>query len=389
LSEPISSAIQRERSTFDELAAPFEKSLVLFGAGGLGRKTLAGLRQVGIEPLAFADNNPALWGHSVEGLPVFSPPEAAQRFGDQAAFVVTIWRAGGGHLLAHTRQQLQKLNCARVISFASLFWKHAEVFLPYYAIGLPHELLLQAEPIRNAAALWADTASRREYLAQVRWRLRLDFDGLPGPVTHPQYFPDDLFALKPEDVFVDCGAFDGDSLRVVFDRQPAIRGPIFAIEPDPGNLEKLRSYVRQLPETWRNEVHVLPWAVGARRETLRFSATATAAAGFDPKGTLEVQCVPLDEILTQACPTFIKMDIEGAELEALQGARQSIMHGLPILAICVYHQPDHLWRIPRFIHSLSDQYRFFLRPHNEEGWDLVCYAIPVNRLTATLAELPR
>jgi hypothetical protein len=85
-------------------------------------------------------------------------------------------------------------------------------------------------------------------------------------------------------------------------------------------------------------------------------------------------------------PTFIKMDIEGAEVDALIGARRLIENALPVLAICVYHQPDHLWRIPLLIRSFSDQYRFFLRPHNEEGWDLVCYAVPASRLIATPSE---
>ena len=70
----------------------------------------------------------------------------------------------------------------------------------------------------------------------------------------------------------------------------------------------------------------------------------------------------------------------------LAGARRLIEQALPILAICVYHQPDDLWRIPLLIHSFSEEYRFFLRPHNEEGWDLVCYAVPLSRLTAAPGE---
>lgn len=81
-------------------------------------------------------------------------------------------------------------------------------------------------------------------------------------------------------------------------------------------------------------------------------------------------------------PSFIKMDIEGAELDALIGARHSIEKDLPVLAISAYHQPDHVWRIPLLIQSFSDQYRFFLRSHNEEGWDLVCYAVPISRMNA-------
>ncbi len=67
-------------------------------------------------------------------------------------------------------------------------------------------------------------------------------------------------------------------------------------------------------------------------------------------------------------------------MDALVGARKTIQEKLPVLAVCAYHNQDHVWRIPLLIHSFSDQYRFFLRPHNLEGWDLVCYAIPLDRL---------
>lgn len=386
LREPIPLAEAREQSTFDRLASPFSKSLVLFGAGGLGRKTLYGLRKIGIKPLAFADNNKTIWGRQIEGVPVLSPETAVQKFADCATFIVTIWHAGGTHRFERTRQQLHSLGCSTVMSFAPLFWKYSQIFLPYYAIDLPHILLAQTSQIASAFSLWADEASRREYLAQMRWRLQSDFDGLPSPVTHAQYFPDDLFELSEDEVFVDCGAFDGDSLHVFFERQSTFRGTFIAVEPDPINLQSLKQYVATLPNDRRDRVKILPLALGTRREIVRFEASGLASAGLSSTGSLEVESVPLDEILADTRVTFIKMDIEGAEIDALIGARRLIENALPILAISVYHQPDHLWRIPLLIRSFSDQYHFFLRPHNEEGWDLVCYAVPASRLLVVPSE---
>lgn len=87
LDEDVTSVINRERTFFDKLAEGFGKSLVLFGAGNLGRKVLARLRQDNIEPLAFTDNNPGLWGKDLDGIKVLSPEDAAKKFGDQAAFI--------------------------------------------------------------------------------------------------------------------------------------------------------------------------------------------------------------------------------------------------------------------------------------------------------------
>ena len=79
--------------------------------------------------------------------------------------------------------------------------------------------------------------------------------------------------------------------------------------------------------------------------------------------------------------TFIQMDIEGAELEALKGAKKIISHNHPVLAICIYHKPDDFYQIPLYIHSLYQNYHFFIRHHcKNRGSETVCYAIPSNKL---------
>jgi hypothetical protein len=95
---------------------------------------------------------------------------------------------------------------------------------------------------------------------------------------------------------------------------------------------------------------------------------------------VEVESRRLDDILNGEIPTFIKMDIEGSEPDALIGATNRIKESQPVLAISVYHKQSDIWEIPLLIKSLSDNYSFFLRSHRDESWDLVCYAVPANRL---------
>ena len=152
LSESPAAAVHRARFAFDEQAAGFENRLVLFGAGGFGRRTLAGLRFLGIEPLAFADNNRQLWGRPVNGVRVVSPQEAAQEFGEKAAFVLTIWNGQAQDRMADRVRQLKDLGCARVIPAGFLFWKYPDVFLPYYPLDLPHKVLMKADEVRRACS---------------------------------------------------------------------------------------------------------------------------------------------------------------------------------------------------------------------------------------------
>jgi FkbM family methyltransferase len=381
LSEPRESVLRRERTAFDEAVHPLGGSLVLFGAGGLGRKSLQGLRRAGIEPVAFSDNDPRLWGTSVQGVPVLAPADAAARFGKSAAFVLTIWRGEGSDRMPERIAQVRALGCERVVPFALLFWKYPELFLPHYAMDLPHRLCDQAAAIRAAAALWEDSSSRLEFLAQVRWRLQADFAGLPHPARHEIYFPEDLFSLAPDEVFVDCGAFDGDTIRRYLARQPGFVGHINAFEPDPANFAHLQAYVAGLPAPLRTRIDVFPHAVSSSRQQVRFDATGTESASVG-SGSIEVEAVALDDVLGDRPPTYIKMDTEGSEPDGVAGARTLLRRHAPVLALCVYHRQDHLWAVPNLVRAENDDYRFFLRPHLLECWDTVMYAIPVRRLHA-------
>ena len=382
LSEKRDDVVSREQSTFDKIAAPFERELVLFGAGNLGRKALAGLRKAGVEPLAFSDNNESAWGTKIDGIPVLSPKDAIAKHGGKATFVMTIWRGEGTDRMPDRIAALKKLGADRIVPFGSLFWKHASEFLPHYALNLPHRLADQADKVKAGLALFEDQASRDEYIAQIKWRMLLDFDTLPNPVKHEIYFPDDLFEIKKDEVFIDCGAFDGDTVRRFLIHRPDFTGQIKPFEPDPKNFEKLKAYVASLPAEMQARIEVFPYAIGDKRETVKFSGTGTEAASVGV-GDVEVEAAPLDEVLAHCVPTYLKMDTEGSELDGVVGAQNILRKHAPALALCVYHRQDHLWKVPLQVREYSDQYTFYLRPHLLEVWDLVMYAVPKNRLKKT------
>lgn len=376
LNEERSSVTRREQSAFDNLLAEFGRRVVLFGSGNLGRKALRSLRSVDIEPLAFVDNNRARWGESIEGVSVLSPAEAAAKFGRSALFVVTIWSVG--HSFRATEEQLKSLGCSHVISSTELHWKFSSELLPDFCMDLPHKIYEQADEVRAAAALWSDDYSRREYLNHVKWRVLGDLRVLEPPVAEGQYFPG-IFSILPTEVFVDCGAYDGDTAKE-FLRRSHDFARLVAIEADPVNFRKLREWIDTLEPEIAHRISACNVAVGASRGQLRFNATGGDGACIAEDGNVVVDCIPLDELAGESGPTFIKMDIEGAELEALEGARGVIQKHQPILAICVYHRQNDLWRIPLYIRSLVNDYLFYLRPHQDDGRELVCYAVPPGRL---------
>ena len=382
MSEPVESARRRAAESFDRLSRGRE--IVLMGAGGLGRRTLAGLRRHHIEPLAFADNGIERQNTTLDGLRVLSPAAAAREFGIRAAFVVTIWGANRPHRFAHSREQLRALGCDVVCSFPPLFWKYADALLPHYLQDLPSRVLEARADVRRAFGMWEDDASRNEYLSQVRFRLWADIDGLQHPVEHPQYFPADLFTWTDDEWIVDGGAYDGDTVRGVSTLHGDRFGHLLAVEPDPANFMKLQETVAALSSAARAKVDCHQVALASGPTTLHLDPTGTAASATraaPSDQTIAVRAETLDSLVDGARPTLIKLDIEGFEVEALEGGQKTIERHAPVLAVCVYHRQDHLWRIPLLLRQWRDDYAFFLRPHNEEGWDLVCYAVPRARLT--------
>jgi hypothetical protein len=106
------------------------------------------------------------------------------------------------------------------------------------------------------------------------------------------------------------------------------------------------------------------------------SNNAPSTSKIDEKGEDIIQCIAIDDVLHGFKPTFIKMDIEGAEVEALKGAENTIKAYLPQLAICVYHRLSDIWEIPLLIKSFYEGYKFYLRSYNFMGLETVLYAFP-------------
>ena len=364
----------RERSAFDDLARPLGDKLVLFGAGPLGKSVLAGLRKAGVEPLAFADNNRDRWHQQVMGLPVLSPAEAVERYGKTACFVVTIYQGSG------VRRQLGSLGSERVVACAPLLWKYADIFIPQCGLELPHRFREQFYNIRQCYAVLGDELSKREVREQLVWRYWLDFSALsPQQDAKDTYFPRDLVSPVPDEVFVDCGSFDGDSIRSFNRHWGGAFRHAFAFEPDPANRGALAASVKTMGIGDR--VTVMPYAVGNINGQVSFALNSSASSHVTTKdaGTT-IECRRLDDIEWPLMPTYIKMDIESAEPEALAGASELLRRHQPVLAVCTYHRSEHLWKIPNLIRSISPEYDVFLRRYAEECWEGVCYAIPKRRL---------
>ena len=377
LSETVSQVKERERSELDRLLAARNWRCVIFGAGNLGRRALSALRGIGVEPLAICDNNPALWGTCIGGTTVQSPEDAAESFGRDAHFFIAI--RNEHHWYRETFDQLSGLGCTHVSSGEPIAWRFPDEFPPFLLYQLPHKLYEDADGVLRAAEIWADDASREEYLAQVRLRALGDPSRLSQPAVEESYFLNGVFDAEPGDVFLDCGAFDGDTIRSLIQRMPEFRR-IEAVEADSHSFARLADYVSGLPPALHNKIRLHHCAVGARRGTVRFEDTGKVDSKVSDSGEILVDMVPIDVMFASKSVSMIKMDIEGGEYDALIGAARVIERDRPILAICVYHLQQDLWRLPLLMRDLCPDYRMYLKSYRGDGIQTVAYAVPPERV---------
>jgi FkbM family methyltransferase len=381
LEEPPDSVAHRTQHALNKLLDGADGRVVLFGAGNLGRRTLACLRTIGVEPLAFTDNNEGLWGTDVAGLQVLSPEQTAERFAD-ALFIVTIWNPS--HWFEKSRGRLERLGCSRISPPSPIYWRFPNEFLPFYAQDLPSRVYEQASDVLAAAAVWSDAQSRQEFMRQVLWRARGEWAFLePADDDRESYFLARAFGLSTNEVFVDCGAFDGDTLRAFLSRSNGEFTRYVAIEPDPTSFDTLEQFVGSLPSKIRERVDVLNCGVGAERGSVSFDATGGFGSKAANAGTISVRLVPINDLAQPETPvTFVKMDIEGAEADALAGGQSLIERDGPLLAVCVYHTQYDLWTLPLLLKRMLPKHHMLLRCHEGDGWQTVAYAVPEARILA-------
>lgn len=350
--------------------APFQpERIAVYGAGGCGQ-TVARLAQAnGINVAAFIDvRGDGTLGP--EGIVRFSPRSEAVRQLAREGLPVVIGIFNFSTDLVPITAMLGEVGFSRVVSYPE--------FHETYGVEDDFWLTKRAwyrtwtDEILNGFELFDDEASRAIYYEILAHRLEPGGAFLRRPDSAHHYLPDDLPAVTEPMRLIDCGAYNGDTLRL-FVEHGINFDSVSAFEPDLTNYAELCRTANELREGL-GTVTLVPCGVGTRTEMLSFRSGGGSGSSLAEHGTSYVQVVALDDALPTFAPTFLKLDIEGAEPDALGGAKKMIAHYKPRLAVCVYHQPEHLWQLPQLIRDLNPSYKLALRYHQWNGFDVVAYA---------------
>lgn len=342
--------------------------ILLFGAGGFARAVQRAVRDRGIRVHAhvITGEGPS----AIEGVPVVRLADLSPDW-----LSLPLWLAVFNRNAESDLSELKEGCQARGMSRVFMPQEYFEVIEPdmgwRFWLTDRRQYAAHRTAIETVYKSLADDESRDLYLEILRFRLAAPGARAPKPSPSVQYFPEEvvtaLRARCKRPVLVDGGAYDGDTLATARQHcEPAIA---FAFEPALANFSRLSAHTR----LFDFPVVCFPCGLSDATGYVSFSAESGEACAVCQDGEVRIEVAKLDECLPGQGVDFIKLDVEGHEIPALEGARQLIKKGIPILAVAGYHRWNDVVEIPSKIKSINGGYNLILKCHASSTFDFVYY----------------
>lgn len=189
--------------------------------------------------------------------------------------------------------------------------------------------------------------------------------------TEDIYFLGRLKNILENAVFVDCGAFKGDTLSQFINHFPNYKD-VYCFEADKTNYKALQKYVDSIE---KDHIVCENYALWDTETMIGMEGTGVSTRASE-KSSNRIQTITIDKYFDDIKVDYIKMDIEGAELNALKGGINVIKRDRPVLAICIYHTMNDRLEIPEMLIRSLENYQFLIRHHGYSYCDSVLYGIP-------------
>ena len=333
------------------------KPILLYGMGNGADMIIKILESYSISYSDTFASDGFVRGHSFHGKRVLSFSEAKEKYGD---FVIIVTFA---------------VHDEPTMNFISELSDNFELYAPTVSVvdGSPFDLDFFKENednFRKAYEMLSDEKSKSDYLDILRFKLSGDVKYLIKTHSEKMKLYDEVLPLSDNETIMDLGAYDGDTVREFLTVTNEKYNKIFALEPDEKNFRKLERKTEGLENLIR--LNIGAWD---KKETLYFAKKSGRNSRLEDGG-VPVEFDSVDNIADCEI-TFIKMDIEGAELKALEGAKNTVRKYKPKLYVCAYHRNEDMFALPFKIKELYEGYKIYFRQHPYiPAWESNFYAIP-------------
>lgn len=330
--------------------------VALYGAGKYGRIALTNIRKKypRMKVKCFIDDDLTRNDKDINGVQVMSLDCALKESG---GVIIVI----SNYYLIETMGKLEKAG----VDLAKVFFSNEILIEPIekeYIYGKTKEL-------SDVYDILEDYESKLVYKAIVESRFTYNIDVLSRTYRSLQYFPTDIFRFSEEEIFIDGGAFDGDTINNFIQVTKGRFKYIYGFEPD------CRNYSKLVHNHQDEKIKLFNMGLYSNTHDITFSSGKGGSSMITESGETSIKACSFDDLtVPDEKVTFVKMDIEGSELHALHGMEKTICRYKPKLAICIYHKFEDLWEIPLFIKRLVPEYKLYIRNHTTYLDEIVLYA---------------
>ena len=333
--------------------------ILILGAAEEGGRLNALCQSNNIEVVSWVDDNPK----RVNGRTILSS-KVLRKFDRNIPVVIA------SHRILGATKFLKKIGFKNIAPFALLQILYPKRFPPhmFYRNWL-EDLVTNKNQYKKIFSLLNDSKSRRVLNKLIQFRLTLDPLLMEPVIDNDLYRPRGIMSFDRDEVYIDGGSYDGDSVRSFIKKVGGKYEKILAFEPDKIIYQKLRKKMVS-----NRRILCFNKGLFDKNKIMSFSTTANRASLIDTKGGSSISVASIDSVLKGKKVSFIKMNIEGAEINALKGTKQSIRLWHPKMAISCYHKPSDLWKIPLLIKKMEKKYNLYLRQHDGGVIESVCYA---------------
>lgn len=268
------------------------------------------------------------------------------------------------------KRKLDKLGIVNIDYFA--FYKYSSLSFtppPFIEDFKEDYLSNQAEYI-NIYNKLTDGKSKKVFEDILNFKITLDLKYMKEYKNSPsiQYFEDDIFQLPQNPVFVDGGGYTGDTSMNFIEKHEDYK-KIYLFEPMIENMKKAKNNLY----SYRN-IEYFECGLSNFEGVVSFNENGDSSAIVEDVNT-KINVNYLDNIINDKVD-FIKFDIEGAEQDAINGAKNVIAKYQPVLAICVYHKAEDWYKIPQKVLDINPNYKIYLRHYLEGISETVMYFVP-------------
>ncbi|MDR2594970.1 MAG: FkbM family methyltransferase [Fibromonadaceae bacterium] len=241
------------------------------------------------------------------------------------------------------------------------------------------------EGLEKVFSLFSDDLSRQIFIRRIQYNIlpyenKRFFDTV---YSGDQYFPDDIITLNDNETFIDGGGYTGDTIQNFIARTKSNFNSIYSFEVDEKNYAIMNAYIKTLPENLSQKIFIFQYGLSNQEEKIKLIGNGASTHVQKVGGVFSDnfgKLVALDNVVSnKSSVSFIKLDIEGYERNALIGMMETIKNSKPKMAVCIYHKPEDVYEIPLLLHEMNPAYRFFLRHHGHDwnyAGETVLYVIP-------------